>query len=141
MKHKTVSLLAASLTFNESSYIVTESSGVLQPVLILSNPSSTTFTVQVYSYTNDSAVGECINYQITLFHDSALGDDDYNSGPYVVTFPAGATNASFNVTIFDNNHLENNEIIYFTINSSSLPDNIVSDPSEVTMTILDDDCK
>ena len=69
-----------------------------------------------------------------------LGDD----GPYTVTFPAGMTNASFNVIIIDNNknQPEHNETICLIINSSVPSNIIVSDPAgQTTVIILDDDCK
>jgi len=43
--------------FNQSTYSVTESAGPAQPTLILSNPSSTTFAIQVTN-TDGSATGE-----------------------------------------------------------------------------------
>jgi len=43
--------------FNQSTYSVNENEGPAQPTLILSNPSSTTFTVQVAN-TDGSATGE-----------------------------------------------------------------------------------
>ena len=74
-----------------------------------------------------------------------IGVEDYDSGPFTVIFASGITNASFNVTIIDNNQLESNETFYLFINPSSLPTisvNItISDPSQATVTILDDDCK
>ena len=56
--------------FNQSMYSVDEDAGPAQPVLVLSNPSSTTFTVQVTnmdgSATGGSTIGEycsiLINY-------------------------------------------------------------------------------
>ena len=51
--------------FNQSMYSVIENAGPAQPVLVLSNPSSMEFTVQVTS-TDGSAIGEhcsiLINY-------------------------------------------------------------------------------
>ena len=51
--------------FNQSMYSVNEDVGLAQPVLVISNPSSTDITVQV-SNTDESATGECcsilINY-------------------------------------------------------------------------------
>ena len=71
-----------------------------------------------------------------------LDDNDYNPGPFMVNFDAGQTSTSFNVTIIDNNQLESSEIFSLTINSFSLPHNIhISNPDQVIVTILDDDCK
>ena len=52
------------------------------------------------------------------------------------------TGASFIVTIMDDNILESNERFQLSINTSSLPNRVtVDNPSEVTVTIVDDDCK
>ena len=76
----------------------------------------------------------CITYDILL------GNADYNSGPYNVTFPAGVTSVSFDVTIIDDNILELNEQFDLTIISSSLPNGFtVDNPSQATVTIIDDD--
>ena len=52
------------------------------------------------------------------------GGDDYNSGPYIVHFPARMTKVSFNVTITKDNISEQDEIFYLTINSSALPEEV-----------------
>ena len=70
------------------------------------------------------------------------GSDDYNSGPYVVTFLAGVTHVLFNVTITDDYVLEDDENFFLTIDSSSLPSNVtVNNLSQATVTILDNDGK
>ena len=43
--------------FNQSVYSVNEDAGLVQPVLVISNPSSTDITVQVIN-TDGSATGE-----------------------------------------------------------------------------------
>ena len=48
------------------------------------------------------------------------GGDDYHSGPYNVTFPAGVTSVSFNVMINNDNILEGNETFVLVIANSSL---------------------
>ena len=57
--------LAITVMFEQSTYSVDEDSGPAQPVLVLSNPSSMEFTVQVTN-TDGSATGEycsiLINY-------------------------------------------------------------------------------
>ena len=71
-----------------------------------------------------------------------IGDDDYISGPYNVTFPAGMTEVSLNVTVMDDNVLESNERFQLSINSSSLPNRVsVDNPSVVDVTIVDNDRK
>ena len=52
-----VYFLAIDVFFNESTYTIDENSTHVQPVLILSNPSSTDITVQVTD-NNDTATGE-----------------------------------------------------------------------------------
>ena len=57
-------------------------------------------------------------------------------------FHAGTTGAAINIMINDDNIFENNENFTLTINLSSLPSYItVINPSEVIVTILDDDRK
>ena len=46
-----------TITFSEATYNVNENAGVVQPLLVLSNPSSIAFTVQVVN-TNGSATGK-----------------------------------------------------------------------------------
>ena len=67
---------------------------------------------------------------------------DYDSGPYNITFPAGTTSIPFNVSITDDDILEDNENFLLTVDLSSLPDNITaSDPYQATVTIVDKDGK
>ena len=48
----------------------------------------------------------------------------------------------FNVSLTDDNTFERNEIFMITIDPSSLPNNItVGDPSEASVTIMDNDGK
>ena len=48
--------IAIKVTFNQSTYSVNENDGPAQPVLVLSNPSSTDITVQVND-TQNTATG------------------------------------------------------------------------------------
>ena len=62
------------------------------------------------------------------------GGVDYDSGPYTVTFPAGVTSVSFNVTIFDDNMLENHEDFRLSISSRRLPAGVCAGkPSKVVI--------
>ena len=71
-----------------------------------------------------------------------IGDVDYESGPYKITFPAGVTTISFNISIHDNDLLEANENFSLAINAESLPDGITTDsPSTAIMIIRNDDSK
>ena len=68
------------------------------------------------------------------------GGVDYSFGPYPVIIPAGQTAAFLNVIINDDNILEEDEKFNLTINSSSLPNNVVvGDRGQTTLTILDND--
>ena len=49
--------LATTVNFSQSTYSVDEDDGPAQPVLVLSNPSSTDITVQIKSK-NKAATGE-----------------------------------------------------------------------------------
>ena len=67
---------------------------------------------------------------------------DYTSGPYTVTFPAGATTATFNVPITDDNISEGDENFMLTIDETSLPTDVTrGTPGESTVTIVNDDRK
>ena len=66
------------------------------------------------------------------------GGDDYDSGPYSVTIPAGMTRASFDIAIINDNVVEGNEDFTLVINSSPLP---VGNNNEAVVTIVDDECK
>ena len=67
---------------------------------------------------------------------------DYTSGPYHVTIPAGMTNATFDVSITDDNILEVNEDFMLTIDPSSLSPNVTpGNPYQTTVTIVDNGCK
>ena len=70
------------------------------------------------------------------------GGVDYYSGPYNVTFPAGVTSVSFNISIYDDDVLEDNENFSLAINIDSLPYGvIIGSPSTVLMIIRNDDSK
>ena len=131
--------------FSESTYNINENAGPLQPVLILNAPLPTAFTIQVFSTANDPAIGENIDlHNMSSLHNilCTIGDDDYDSGPYTVTFPSGVTNVSFDIMISDNNQPESDETFYLIINSFSLPHNItITDLGQAIVIILDDDCK
>ena len=117
--------LAATVTFSQSTYTIDEDTGAVQPQMVLTNPSSTSITVEVFNTDG-----------------SATGGVDYHSGPYPVTFAAGVTTAVFNIPVTDDNILEYRENFMLSINSSSLPGVVtVGNPGEATVTIVNDDCK
>ena len=67
------------------------------------------------------------------------GGIDYNSGPYNVTFPAGVTSVTFNITINNDIVLEDDETLYLIITEISLPENITLGKIYITeVTILND---
>ena len=69
-------------------------------------------------------------------------EQDYDDGPHRITFPAGTTIVYLNIPIIDDNIVEDDENFTLTINSSSLPTNIViGNVNEITVTIANDDCK
>ena len=55
------------MKFNQSTYNVDEDDGPVQPVLLLSNPSSTDITISVFS-TDGSATGKDTLLPSTLTH-------------------------------------------------------------------------
>ena len=63
---------------------------------------------------------------------------DYNSGPYTVTFTAGATSALFNVPINNDNIFESSEYFSLTIIPQSLPTGVnYATPSQATVIITE----
>ncbi|XP_065900323.1 adhesion G-protein coupled receptor V1-like [Dysidea avara] len=115
---------APTVKFNQSTYNVDEDDGPVQPVLLLSNPSSTDITISVFS-TDGSATG---------------GGVDYSSGPYNVTIPAGQISVPFDVPINDDNVFEENEEFLLTIDqSSSLNGVIIGSLNETVVNISDND--
>lgn len=70
------------------------------------------------------------------------GGVDYVSGPYDVIFRSGATYASFDVVISDDNAYRGNVNFNLTINSSILPNDVmVGDIGQAVVIIVEDDCK
>ena len=65
---------------------------------------------------------------------------DYTSGPYTVTFLAGQTTATFNISIINNDIAEGNENFMLNINETSLLTGITrGDPGGSTVLIVDND--
>ena len=63
---------------------------------------------------------------------------DYDSGPYSVTFVAGQTTFTFDVSISNDNILEGNENFILNINPSSPPTDVtVGNPGQATVTIVE----
>ena len=71
-----------------------------------------------------------------------IGDVDYDSGLYNVTFAKGDTSAIFCVNIIDDKALEADESFSVVIDDTSLPACVTSVyPNVTNVTILDDECK
>jgi len=65
---------------------------------------------------------------------------DYFGGPYYIVFTAGITEAVFNITLNDNDILEETETFNIVINSSSLPNGVtIGVLDQAVVTILDND--
>ena len=78
---------------------------------------------------------------MTVYNYTLSGDEDYDVGPYNVTFMAGETQKKFNVMIINDSLLEENENLDFII-SEHLPDKIShGNPYKTRLVILDDDGK
>ena len=70
------------------------------------------------------------------------GGDDYESGEFNVTIPAGEIIVSFNVTIIEDDMFEINETFSLTIDpSSSVSCGVEEDPGDciTVVTIVDND--
>jgi len=77
-----------------------------------------------------------------LIKGALTGGVDYESGPYRVELSKGTTSEKFCVDITDDNRLEDDEIFFLEIDSTSLPTGVIrKDPYKVNATILDDECK
>lgn len=88
-----------------------------------------------YSIFNVITKWEVKIYNYVWYKWNIIGrDDDYSSGPYNVKFPAYITNISFNVSITNDNILEQNETFALTFNPA-----IAGNPSKAVVTIVDDD--
>ena len=135
--------LATSITVNfyQSKYIVNEKDQLLQPQLVLNESSSTNITVQIKSI-DITATGKHINIivnDVLTLYLLTGGGVDYNSVLYNVTFPAGVTNVSFNVTVINDTVLETNETFNLTTVENSLPTNVtLGKIDQATVTIVND---
>ena len=58
-------LIAITISFEQPTYIVNEADEKVEPVLVLSNPSSSIITVQVFS-TDGSATGKQLTISCTI---------------------------------------------------------------------------
>ena len=127
----------AKISFEQSTYRINENADdPLKPVLIISTLSSLDITIQVTD-NSSTATGKWMLIPITSIIWYHTGGEDYNSGPYDVTIPAGMMKASFDITINNDNIVEGNEdFTLIIITSSSL---LVGDTNKATVTIVDDE--
>ena len=130
------------VTFSQSMYNVSEGSGLVQLVLVLNGSLSTDITVLVNSV-NDTATGKWSNIITNTCINNVIGGGvDYNSGPYSIKISAGATRMTFNVSINNDNILEDNEKFSLIINDASLPSCVITNSSgRTTVIIKNDDSK
>ena len=128
------------ISFNQSTYIVNENDKLLQAVLVLNKSVASNITIQVRTSDN-IATGEhtkSIKLIICYFNITG-GGVDYNSGSYNVTFLAGVTSVSFNITINNDSLLEDNETFNLIITEDSLPKYVILGEINITeVTIVND---
>ena len=140
-----IQLLDITVNFEQITYNIAEANGLVNPVLVLSNPSSTNITVEILS-TEGSATGKysvyilfSLRFKICFNH---IGGADFSSGPYIVIFLPGMTRTQFDVLIMDDNILEYDETFELRINASSLPNRVsVGSVQQATVNISDEDSK
>ena len=73
---------------------------------------------------------------------SFTGGEDFEHGPYIVTFPINKTSMVYNISIEPDHILEINEMFQIMINSTLLPLEVFSEVSnDFTIVIVDDDRK
>ena len=127
------------VTFSQSMYNVSEGSGLVQPILLLNGSLSTNITVLVNSV-NDTATGEWSNIITNISIKNVIGGGvDYNSGPYSIKILAGANRMTFNISINNDNILEDNEEFSLIINNTSLPSCVITNSSGRSTVIVRDD--
>lgn len=136
-----VTYVGLMVKFNESTYSVDEDKGLVQPVLVLSNPSSYQLTIGVFS-TDGTATGMYIwtvivSYLYLTYYNfihCIIGGVDYKSGPYNVTFLPGITNVTLDIPIIFDEVEEDDENFTLSI-SSNLPPLITKDILEAVVTV------
>ena len=124
-------------------YAINKNAGFVQPTLTLSTPLTTDLTLQVTNIDSTANGKSNVNYTSHNKYHSVVEDNDYNAGPYSVTFVAGQTDASFDVMISDD-MLERDESFMLKIDESSLSlDTVTIDTNndEATVTIMNDGSK
>jgi len=125
---------AIKVNLSQAQYSFAEDRGKVQIELLFSNPSS--FDIAVHVMFNDITglnISECVESD---------GTGDYPYGVFSVTFSADTVIQFLNITISDDDVLEEDETFSLTIVSNSNPDNVTnSSPENASVTIVDNDCK
>ena len=132
-----------AVRFDPLRYAIQEDSELAQLTLVLDTSLLSDITIQLFT-TNGSAFGKCINIiwlTSNVINFLCTGRSiDYDSGPYNVTFHVGEISATLNISIKDDEIIENNEYFNVIINATLLPNNVVN-VDNATVTIMDDDGK
>jgi len=85
-------------------------------------------------------MGELIGAsKFSNLYQCGIGGVDYDSKPYTIIFTSNQTRAPFNISIYDDDILENDESFTLMINDS-LPSRF-SVEGQAMVTIMDTDCK
>ena len=122
--------IVISVYFNQSTYQVNENDKLLYAVLVHNGTSAFDFTVKINS----------TDILANRKSDDKTGDFEIETP--VVTFYKGTNAALLNISIIDDNLLEQNETFNLTIDGFSLPSNVrVGKSVNTTVTILNDDSK
>ena len=134
---------ASTVQFSSLAYRIEESQGFVQIELLITNPLSTDFSVDIISNDNSATSMYLIIIHVTICNNAflfSLGGVDYifpNSRAIVV--PAEVTSVSFNITVIDDHVLEPIESFHLYFNST-LPDNVVEGIiNQVQVIIFNDD--
>ena len=87
--------------------------------------------------------GQLLSNNLIIMTFIYTGGKDYDSEPIVAKFDVLTTSVSFSVSINEDDMLEANETFNLIIDASTLTNSkiTVSDPGQVTVTIVDNDSK
>ena len=129
-------IIAITVTFGSPMYTAREESEQARPNIIFSNPSSFDITVQIM-VTDNTAAG-VNNTECT----TSSPNNDYTMGLYDVTFNTMMIEYFLEIPVCNDIVLEENETFRLMIISDSLHPNVtIGDPSQVQVTIIDNDRK
>ena len=126
------------VSFDPTSYTVTEGEDDFVQLMLVRSGDLSRATVVTVTTEDDSATG--ITKSTNLSHSHILpspAGSDYMSTTVEVTFAAGSTRATVDVSIVDDTEIENSEM--FTAVLSSSQSNAVIVDGTATVTILDND--